>query len=307
MLTRLLIKSTVAHDERIFAKAVKHVDNRVVYYGNSLGGIMGSVLMAMSPDLKIGSLGVPGSSFALLIPRNLQGGSLLSFGLPVHFSDAHERIAIRFFLSQYWDLCGPSGYTDMLAAGGTITRPGVFDSELPNGLGKRKLLIQQGIGDCQVSSIAGLQFTRSVNASVFVNDAYEKRLRIAAGRYYFERTGERDISPTVDSITQLQVIQPQDTQPRHTVATVFGFALSPTTQFYNVPSHGLVSDTHEMVRGNKEAIQQNINFIGTYLDGKLTDNVTWVEQACKVNEGCWNLKNWRWFPPLIIQSTEDRK
>lgn len=42
-------------DNRVEAK-------HVLYYGNSLGGILGSVYMALSPDVQIAALGVPGVS-----------------------------------------------------------------------------------------------------------------------------------------------------------------------------------------------------------------------------------------------------
>jgi len=40
------------------------------YYGNSLGGILGTVYMATTIDVERGTLGVPGGPFGLLLPRS---------------------------------------------------------------------------------------------------------------------------------------------------------------------------------------------------------------------------------------------
>lgn len=59
------------HDKNvIFNGASVIVPEYTHYYGNSLGGILGTVYMATTTDVTRGTLGVPGGPFGLLLPRS---------------------------------------------------------------------------------------------------------------------------------------------------------------------------------------------------------------------------------------------
>jgi len=67
-----LVRGPLLNDERLAIDGVKIIDpNQVYYFGGSLGGIMGNVLMAYDPYLPRGALGVPGGAWSLLFERSL--------------------------------------------------------------------------------------------------------------------------------------------------------------------------------------------------------------------------------------------
>ncbi len=67
---RMMITSMV-EDEKFTFDGAKVIDPSQPYYdGNSQGAIMGSALVAMSPDIKRGVYGVGGGPYSLLLPRS---------------------------------------------------------------------------------------------------------------------------------------------------------------------------------------------------------------------------------------------
>lgn len=110
-LMRVARVSGMLHDERVFAvdgisvletervgeSGALQVRNRL-YYGCSLGGILGTVYMALSSDVKVATLGVPGGPLALLFPRNDAGSLILSKLLAIHYPNTADRMSILFLM-----------------------------------------------------------------------------------------------------------------------------------------------------------------------------------------------------------------
>jgi hypothetical protein len=79
------------------------------YYGISLGGIMGTQLAALSPDVEHVGLNVPGQNFSILIQRSTAIG-LISLVLNVLNPDAMSQAIFFGLAEELWDSAEPAGY-----------------------------------------------------------------------------------------------------------------------------------------------------------------------------------------------------
>lgn len=280
-----------------------------LYYGLSLGGILGTVYMAMSPDVKVGTLSVPAGPFALVFPRNDAGSLIITKLISIHFPNSSSRMAILFLMNHMWELNDPLGYTDALEAGGMIGRePGTIDSEI-DGLGPKKLLIQLGISDTTVNGIASGYLVRSLGAHMFPGNAYEKAYRVHKGLVLRQQL-QRLKSDQTDPFTGFSVLHDQRKSTAHHMVSSFHFEETPwIIPFFNYPATLLQSreaDTHELVRLNPLAQRQVTYFFGRFVDwnnrGRKNEGLGWVRNVCG-SQGCWNLKkpdrSWnRWDIPF---------
>ncbi len=124
--------------------------SRVLYAGSSQGGIMGSVLLAVSPDIERGILDVPGQPYNLMLNRSQGFNTYL--GLLLQNYD--DPVDIQFGLSviqMMWDRSEPAGYTHLI-------RDGLLPGSPP-----KDVLMQVAIGDHQVTTIAAHIMARSAN------------------------------------------------------------------------------------------------------------------------------------------------
>ncbi|MBV1859657.1 MAG: hypothetical protein KUG77_14685 [Nannocystaceae bacterium] len=114
--------------------------SRVFYAGSSQGGIMGSVLLAVSPDIQRGILDVPGQPYNLLLNRSVDFENYLG----LLWQNYDNPIDIQFGLSliqMMWDRSEPAGYTHLI-------RDGLLPGSPP-----KDVLLQVAIGDHQVSTL----------------------------------------------------------------------------------------------------------------------------------------------------------
>lgn len=124
--------------------------SRVFYAGSSQGGIMGSVLLAVSPDIQRGILDVPGQPYNLMLNRS-QGFNTY---LGLLWQNYDNPIDIQFGLSivqMMWDRSEPAGYTHLI-------RDGLLPGSPP-----KDVLMQVAIGDHQVTTLAAHIMARSAN------------------------------------------------------------------------------------------------------------------------------------------------
>ena len=117
------------------------IGSRIYYYGISDGGIQGATFMSIDPDIVQGVLGVPGSTWSLMIQRNPEYNMLEPI-MAASYPDAMDRMKL-LSLSQYdWDFSDPITF-----APHTILDP------LP-GTPRKQILIEAGINDSEVSNLA---------------------------------------------------------------------------------------------------------------------------------------------------------
>jgi hypothetical protein len=121
----------------------------VYYFGVSNGGIQGGTFMALTDDIVKGVLNVPGCEWSLLIFRSTDFKSLrplLTSALP---DVLDEQVAIMMTQSE-WDYTDPATFA-----------PHLIGSPLP-GVPAKKLLVQESIGDAQVSNLATRVLVRTI-------------------------------------------------------------------------------------------------------------------------------------------------
>jgi hypothetical protein len=90
----MMLKGDFAHDPVMKTKTTNEsIVNitKTAYMGNSEGGILGAVYMAISQDVHRGMLGVPGGPYGLLLPRSLDFGIEFA-ALKFRYSDPVDRI-----------------------------------------------------------------------------------------------------------------------------------------------------------------------------------------------------------------------
>lgn len=115
------------------------------YYGISLGGIEGAVLLALDPAIPHGVLHVGGSTWSTMLERSSNWPvfeDLVAYG---HHSPADRQLL--YALTQlFWDQVDPASYVDELSG--------------------RSLLWQESIGDEQVPNLTTESLARGVGATL---------------------------------------------------------------------------------------------------------------------------------------------
>ncbi|VEU34510.1 unnamed protein product [Pseudo-nitzschia multistriata] len=121
------------------------------FYGISQGGILGGGYMSVIGKTKLidrGILGSPGSPFTLVLTRSLDFGSYDKLFLKNFYNNRHVRIALAL-MQMAWDSTEASGFQ---------ARPVL--EPVP------RLLIQAGLGDAVVPTIAAESLARAMGASL---------------------------------------------------------------------------------------------------------------------------------------------
>jgi hypothetical protein len=129
------------------------------YYGLSQGGIQGGTYLALSPDTKRGVLGVGASNYSILLQRSIDFVPF-QFILNGFYNDQVERSLLYPLLQMIWDRAEPNGYLSHLVA-----------DPLP-GSPAKKVLLQPGVYDSQVSIIGGEIEARSLGIPAMAPSAF---------------------------------------------------------------------------------------------------------------------------------------
>ncbi len=132
------------------------LDTSHLYYnGNSQGGIMGGVTLAVSPDVRRAALGVTGMDYGnLLLARSTDFTSFSQF-LGLYYRDPSMYPVILDLFDQLWDRADPDGYA-----------PYMTSHPLPN-TPTHEVLMQIAYGDFQVSMYAGAAEARTIGVSAY--------------------------------------------------------------------------------------------------------------------------------------------
>jgi hypothetical protein len=131
---------------------------KVVYDGNSQGGIIGGVVMATSTEITRGSLGVPGMNYSTLLRRSVDFdayGALLYLTYPNSFDQSF----ILSFIQMLWDRAETNGYANHL------TRPDAFTA-LGHPTPDHEVILNVAFGDHQVADVTAEIMSRSWDGAV---------------------------------------------------------------------------------------------------------------------------------------------
>ncbi|MES2885561.1 MAG: hypothetical protein V4709_12190 [Pseudomonadota bacterium] len=124
------------------------------YDGNSQGGIIGGVLMAVSPDIKSGTLGVPGMNYSTLLQRSVDFDTYAQIFYNAYPTGLDQQFVLSL-IQMLWDRAENNGYAETLAPGRNL--PGVPP---------KRVLLHPGFSDHQVTMWTAEVMARSVEAGV---------------------------------------------------------------------------------------------------------------------------------------------
>ncbi len=131
------------------------IDRRELFYdGNSQGGIMGGSLVALSPDIRAGVLGVPGMNYSTLLQRSVDFDTYAAFFYTAYPASLDQAFTLSL-IQTLWDRAEMNGYAQHLRA----------DDPLPNTPPKR-VLLHPAFGDHQVSMTTAEVAARTIGAKV---------------------------------------------------------------------------------------------------------------------------------------------
>jgi hypothetical protein len=132
------------------------IDTSQVYYdGNSVGGILGGVLTAVSPDVRRAVLGVTGIDlFSLMVPRGINFSDFGEFALR-NYRDRSLRPLVLDLLQHVFDRADPGAYASQMT------------NNPPPNTPPHAVLMQIAYGDFQVSMYAAAAEARAVGASAY--------------------------------------------------------------------------------------------------------------------------------------------
>jgi hypothetical protein len=114
---------------------------RLYYEGNSQGGIFGATLLALSPDLNRGVLGVPGQNYSLLLERSVDFSPFFLI-FDAMYQDRRDQLMLLALMQVLWDSTDPVSHYRHLSE---APHPGGGDNIALLGLAK---------GDWQVSLLS---------------------------------------------------------------------------------------------------------------------------------------------------------
>ena len=143
-----MMKTTFAQDPT-FGEYVKA--DEAYYHGISQGGIMGPVILATSPDIERGALGVMGQPYSFLLFRSVDFDQFLTI-IHLFYPDYRMYQLLIGMAQMLWDRVEPNGYSHHIT-----------ENNLP-GVNAKEVLMRVGIGDHQVTTFAGHVMARTMKA-----------------------------------------------------------------------------------------------------------------------------------------------
>lgn len=275
-LARLMKHANGFSSHQAFQAAGEPVYERsdIFYDGDSQGGILGAALMALTPDIERGVLGVPGMSYSFLLRRSTPFVRYLPFftgsgtgenggGYP----GAKDQTIILSLVQMLWDRAEGSGYAYH------IERP------LPN-TNKHAVLLQVAYGDHQVSMWTAEFMARSIGAKLRIPATETGRHPDTTPYFQLQPVPVGDYSGSVISIWDNGPIrQDHGQEASQVIEPTLGTASPPTTNLApNTIDHGI--DPHFAPRNDAAAKRQKSEF--------LRDNGKFVD-TCETSQPCTTL------------------
>jgi hypothetical protein len=127
---------------------------KLFYDGNSQGGIMGGSLVAVSPDIHRGILGVPATNYSTLLNRSVDWEGAFGEAYYATYHDPLERQLGFGLIQMLWDRAEGNGYAAHMT-----------DDPLPN-TPRHEVLLQVAFSDHQVTNHAAEVEARTIGAPI---------------------------------------------------------------------------------------------------------------------------------------------
>jgi hypothetical protein len=230
-----MMKTSFAQDET-YGQFVK--GDEAYYYGISQGGIMGSVILALSSDVERGALGVMGMPYSLLVFRNNGGFDEFLTAIRLYYPDRRTNQLLIAMAQMPWDRVEPMGYAHH-----------VTENTLP-GVNPKEVLMRSAIGDHQVTTLAAHILARTMGAPLLDSGLQDAGIR--------------------DEIWGLTSV---DSTQSGSFYTELDFG-HPGEPLCNVPPDGICEDPHEWPRRREASRKQLDEFLrnGTGTNHCLADD-----------------------------------
>ena len=124
------------------------------YDGNSQGGIIGGALLAVSPDIRSGALGVPGMNYSTLLQRSVDFDTYAQVFYNAYPAGMDQQFVLSL-IQMLWDRAENNGYAETLIPGHNL--PGVPP---------KRVLLHPGFSDHQVTMYTAETMARTIEAGV---------------------------------------------------------------------------------------------------------------------------------------------
>lgn len=154
----------ICADEEAFQTADGHPyfdSAQLVYHGNSQGGIMGGTVAALSTDMTHFGLGVAGMDYTILIPRSVDYKAYETV-FRAWYGDKITRSLIMVMLAQLWEHAEPSAFVGH-----------ILHDQFPNSPTNKQVLLQVGLNDAQVNTLAADREARTMGLPLFTPSVIE--------------------------------------------------------------------------------------------------------------------------------------
>ena len=137
-----LTRQVIAKDPMVAVNGQALLDDRVFYWGASLGGIQGSAFISLSDEIPRAVFGVPGSAWGTMLSRSIVFSPIKLILTPYYPDPLDTQILISLFQSRF-DHTDPANITKLM-----------FKAPLPDAPKDRRVILQEAIGDSEVPNIA---------------------------------------------------------------------------------------------------------------------------------------------------------
>ncbi|MFK8001937.1 MAG: hypothetical protein AB8H86_20240 [Polyangiales bacterium] len=175
MLMTRLQRGALASDPALMWEGASVVDpEQTYYYGLSQGGIFGGSLVALSPDIERGILGVPGQPYALLLFRSVDFDAYFSLLRGTYGTGPQIPLLVGLF-QMYFDYAEPGTYTPFM------------NDPLP-GSRPSNVLLQVAVADHQVTPLGAHGMARAAGAHM-VTPAFRSVFGIEESPAPYEGSG----------------------------------------------------------------------------------------------------------------------
>jgi hypothetical protein len=229
---------------------------RLVYDGNSQGGIMGGALTALATDFTRAVLGVPGGNYSTLLNRSVDWEGAYGEIAYAFYPDKADQ-QLKFALIQMlWDRAETNGYAHFMS-----------DEPLP-GTPAHRVLLQAAWADHQVANLAAEVDARTAGARLL-------QTSLAPDRHWADVSGQRTFGLETFDVDD-------DGRP----APLAGSALVYVDSGNAMPPHGNTpprdgGDPHGDPRSDAHAHEQRVRFFDTGLVHDTRDGAPYWSGRCR--------------------------
>jgi hypothetical protein len=142
--------------ESLVASSPVGEETTLYYDGNSQGGIMGGSLVAVSPDISRGILGVTGMNYSTLLNRSVDFEGVFSVPVYASYQDVVERQVVFGLMSMLWDRGEANGFAHHMTDDPYSNTP------------PHEVLLQLAYSDHQVANVSAEVEARTIGAPIML-------------------------------------------------------------------------------------------------------------------------------------------